>query len=66
MEIDITILFITIGGIITQIVSPRIGAIDKIVTQINIKTGNFKAVTSVAIKETTPITITMREPGVSM
>ncbi len=39
IEIDSTILAITIGDIITQMVSPRLGAIVRIVTQINIKTG---------------------------
>ncbi len=60
IEIDSTILVITARDIITQMVSPRIGAIVRIVTQINIKTGKFKAATRVAIKETTQIAITMR------
>ncbi len=41
-------------------VSPRIGAIVRIATQINIKTGSFKAITRMTIKEITQITITMR------
>ncbi len=45
IKIDSTILVITVGDIITQI---------------NIKTGGFKAVTRVTIEETTQITITMR------
>ncbi len=60
IEIDSTILVITVGDIITQIVSPRIGAIVRIITLINIKTGKFKATTRVAIKETAQIAITMR------
>ncbi len=57
IEIDSTIL---VGDIITQMDSPRIGAIIRIISQITIKTGNFKVITTVAIKETTQITITMR------
>ncbi len=60
IKIDSTILVITVGDIISQMVSSRMGAIVKIVTQINIKTGKFKAATRVAIKEIAQITITMR------
>ncbi len=60
IEIDSTILVIMVGDIIVQMVSPRIGAIVRIVTQINIKTDNFKAVTRVTIKATTQITLTIR------
>ncbi len=60
IEIDSAILVITVGDIITQMVSPRIGAIFRIVTQINIKTDKFKAATRVAINETVQIAITMR------
>ncbi len=60
IEMDSTILVIMVRDRITQIVSPRIGAIVRIVTQINIKTGKFKAATRVAIKETAQIAITMR------
>ncbi len=60
IEIDSTILVITVGDIITQMVSSWIGAIVRIITQINIKTGNFKAITIMTIKETTQITITIR------
>ncbi len=60
IEMDSTILVIMVRDIITQIVSPQIGAIVRIVTQINIKTGKFKAATRVAIKETAQIAITMR------
>ncbi len=60
IEIDSNILVITVGDIITQMVSPPIGAIVRIVTQINIKTGKFKAATRVVIKEPAQIDITMR------
>ncbi len=41
-------------------VSPRIEAIVRIVTQINIKTGKFKATTRVVIRVPAQIDITMR------
>ncbi len=43
IEIDSTILVITVGDIITQMVSPRIEAIVRIVTQINIKTAVLRS-----------------------
>ncbi len=41
-------------------VSPRIGAIVRIATQTNIKTGKFRAATSVVIRGPAQIDITMR------
>ncbi len=55
-----TVLVITVGDITTQMVSPRLGAIARIVTQINIKTGKFKAATMVVIRGPGQIDITMR------
>ncbi len=55
--IDSTNLVIMIGDIITQMVSPQLGAIIRIVTQINIKTGHYKTAGRVAIIETEQITI---------
>ncbi len=60
IEIDSTILVITVGDIITQIVSPQIGAIFRIIIQINIKTGKFKAATRVVIRGPAQKSITMR------
>ncbi len=60
IEIDGTVLVIMVGNITTQMFSPWIGAIVRIVTQINIKTGKFKATTRVVIREPAQIDITMR------
>ncbi len=56
--IDNTILVIMIGDTITQMVSHQLGAIVRIVTLINIKTGHFKIATRVEIIETEQPTIT--------
>ncbi len=60
IEIYSTVLVITVRDIITQMVSPRIGAIVRIVTQINKKPGKFKATTRVIIRGSAQIDITMR------
>ncbi len=55
--INSTIIFIMIGDIITQMISHQLGAIARIVAQINIKTGHFRIDTRVAIIETDQTTI---------
>ncbi len=60
-----------VGNIITQMVSHQVGAIVRIITQINIKTGSFRIATRMVIIETyqtTIITMVMigtRSPNVS-